>query len=172
MKILFISDRRDGGILRHVRCLRQCLPKDVDTFEIGLGGDEEFAGSSGHDIREFWQLRRIIKNFKPDIVHFHIPVLLMAVYVRFFTRLPIIRSWHTPTAGKEGLKDKIMRWVLGRGCYYLPVSGKTLEGLRQWCPTIKGEVFYNPIRINRQSSGGDLKSNWADWKICRSKGLV
>ncbi|MBR0197633.1 MAG: glycosyltransferase family 4 protein [Kiritimatiellae bacterium] len=147
MKILYISDRRDGGILRHVRCLRECLSPEVETLEIGKGGDEEFAGKSGHDIKEIWQIRRVIKTFKPDIVHFHIPALMMAMYVRLFTRLPVIRSWHTPTTGEEGLKDKVMRWLMGRGCYYLPVSSKTWEGLMRWDSGIKGEVFYNPVRI-------------------------
>lgn len=151
MKILYISDRQDGGILRHVRCLRDCLPSDVKTYEIGRGGDEEFAGISGHNIQEWIQIRRVIRTFKPDIVHFHIPALLMAMYVRLFTRLPVIRSWHTPTDGRESLKDKVMRWVLGRNCYYLPVSEKTWEGLKRWCPNIKGEVFYNSIRINGNS---------------------
>lgn len=151
MKILYISDRRDGGILRHVKCLRECLPPEVSTFEIGLGGNEEFAGKSGHDLKEVWQIRRVIKEFKPDIVHFHIPALLMAVYVRFFTKIPMVRSWHTPTVGKEGLKDKVMRWLLDRDCYYLPVSGATWTGLKRWASGIKGEVFYNPVRIGSSS---------------------
>ena len=153
LKILYISDRRDGGILRHVRCLRECLPPEVETYEIGKGGDEEFVGRNGHDFREWVQIRRVIRAFKPDIVHFHIPALMMMVYVRFFTRLPIIRSWHTPTTGKEGLKAKVMRWLLGRNCYYLPVSTRTWEGLKRWAPSIKGEVFYNPIRINKSEIG-------------------
>ena len=82
MRILFVSDRRDGGIVSHVRCLQQCLPSEVETFTIGKGGDEEFAGKCGHDLREFWQMRRVIKAFRPDIVHFHIPALLMVLYVR------------------------------------------------------------------------------------------
>ena len=158
MKILYISDRHDGGILRHVRCLRQSLSHDVETFEIGLGGDEEFAGRSGHDLREWWQIRRVIRDFKPDVVHFHIPALFMVLYVRLFTRLPIVRSWHTPTGGKEYLKNKLIRLLVGSSCYYLPVSGRTWEGLRKRNPNIKGEVFYNPIRINRSflRSGGGL----------------
>ena len=150
MRILYISDRQDGGILKHVRCLRECLPPEVETFEIGKSGNEEFAGRDGHDIKEVWQICRVIKTFKPDIVHFHIPALMMAMYVRLFTKLPIIRSWHTPTVGKEGLKDKIMRWLLGSRCYYLPVSGATWDGLKRWAPRISGEVFYNPLKIGNR----------------------
>lgn len=148
MRVLYISDRKDGGILRHVRCLRECLPPEVETFEIGNGGDEEFAGKSGHDIREIWQIRRVIRTFHPDIVHFHIPALMMVAYVRFIARLPIVRSWHTPTTGKEGLRRRLIRWWFGRMCFYLPVSGPTWEGLKRWSPRIRGEVFYNPVQID------------------------
>ena len=147
MKILYISDRQDGGILRHVKCLRECLPQEVDTYEIGHGGDEVFAGHNGHDLRELVQIRRVIKNFRPDIIHFHIPVLLMALYVRLFTDIPIVRSWHTPTTGKEGLKRKFMRWLFGKRCYYLPVSKQTWMGLRKWAPSLMGEVFFNPLNL-------------------------
>ena len=147
MKVLLISDRRDGGILRHVRCLRACLPEDVTTYEIGHGGDEEFSGRSGHDMREWMQIRRVIKTFRPDIVHFHIPALLMVLYVRLFTRLPIVRSWHTSTTGKMGLKHWSIIRLFGKRCYYLPVSETTWAGLKRWAPRIKGEVFFNPIRI-------------------------
>ena len=153
MRVLFISDRRDGGILRHVRCLRACLPPEVETYEIGCGADEEFAGQSGHDIREWFQIRRIIRDFKPDIIHFHIPALMMMFYVRCFSKAKIVRSWHTSTTRAEGLKNRIARWLCGRKCYYLPVSSPTFDGLRRWAPGIKGEVFFNPIRIG---SFGDM----------------
>lgn len=147
MKVLYISDRQDGGILRHVKCLRECLPPEVDTYEIGYGGDEEFSGRNGHDFREWFQIRRVIGAFKPDIVHFHIPALMMMLYVRFFSRAKIVRSWHTPTSGTESLKDRVIRWFCGKDCYYLPVSGPTWDGLRRWSPNIKGEVFFNPIQL-------------------------
>jgi len=148
VRVLYISDRRDGGILRHVRCLRECLLPEVEIYEIGHGGDEEFAGKSGHDIREWFQIRRVIRVFKPDIVHFHIPALMMVVYVKVFTKLPIVRSWHTPTTGKESVANKIFRILFGRDCYYLPVSTATWGGLQRWSPRIKGEVFYNPVKID------------------------
>ena len=147
MRILYISDRANGGILRHVKCLRECLPHKVITYQVGHGGDEEFAGRNGHDLREFCQIRRVIKKFKPDVVHFHIPVLLMVLYIRFFTKIPIVRSWHTPTSGKEGLKRKFMRWLFGKKCYYLPVSKQTWAGLRKWESSLKGEVFFNPLNL-------------------------
>lgn len=78
MRVLFVSDRRDGGIKRHVRCLRSCLPPEVEHYTIGE--DEPFSGKSGHDWRELAQICRAVRRFKPDIVHFHTPNLLMATY--------------------------------------------------------------------------------------------
>ena len=159
MRVLYISDRQDGGIVRHVKCLRECLPPEVETYEIGRGGDEEFTGRNGHDYREWFQIRRVIRKFKPDIVHFHIPALMMMLYVRFFSKAKIIRSWHTPTSGTESLKDRVIRWFCGKDCYYLPVSSPTMEGLRRWSSRIKGEVFFNPIQLCGAAMS-DIPKGW------------
>ena len=172
MKILYISDRADGGIARHVGCLRASLPSEAEAYVIGIGGDEEYAGKSGHDLREWWQIRRVIKEFKPDIVHFHIPVLLMTAYVRFFTRLPIVRSWHTPTNRKQSLRDRVVRWLFGPKCYYLPVSGPTWEGLKKWAPGVKGEVFYNPLRISSRGRSSSRELVLGDSPSCGVVGMV
>ncbi len=149
MRILYISDRRDGGILRHVKCLRKCLPPEVESFEIGLGGDEEFAGCSGHDLREFWQIRRVMRRFRPDIVHFHISNLLMAFYVRCFTSVPCVCTWHTPTNRKIKMGVRLFFALIGRRAYYLPVSSVTWKGLKEWLPNARGEVFFNPFKLEK-----------------------
>ena len=153
MRILYISDRRDGGILRHVKCLRKCLPPEVESFEIGLGGEEEFAGRSGHDLREFWQIRRVMRCFRPDIVHFHISNVLMAFYVRFFTSVPCVCTWHTPTNRKIKMGVRLFFSLLGRRAYYLPVSSFTWNGFKEWLPRAKGEVFFNPLRFKKPLPG-------------------
>ena len=159
-----------GGIAAHVKCLTESLPPDVERYVIGIGGDEEFAGRNGHDIREWFQIRRVIKTFKPDVVHFHIPNLVMALYLRVRTLKPsnpqtlklsnpqtlepsnpqtfsLVCSWHTPTNRKLGLGQRLFFWLLGKDCYYLPVSTPTWEGLKRCLPWAKGEVFFNSIRI-------------------------
>lgn len=146
-KILFISDRRDGGILRHVKCLRECLPPEVETYEIGYGGDEEFAGRNGHDIREFFQIRRVIRDFKPDIVHLHSIPLFMALHLKFFTDIPKVCSLHTPSALRVA-KDRHILNIIVQPCYFLAVSKKTWERFLLNYPGVKGEVFYNPIHIS------------------------
>ena len=172
--MLYISDRRAGGIAGHVKCLTECLPPDVERYVIGIGGEEPFAGRSGHDLREFFQIRRVIREFKPDVVHFHIPNLFMALYVRvqglrskvqgwlrtFLCKsnnrtisnqtIAVICSWHTPTNHPPGMGQRLFFRLLGEDCYYLPVSTPTWDGLRKWLPYAKGEVFFNPIRVPRR----------------------
>ena len=152
MKVLYIGDRWTGGIVSHVKCLTESLPPEVERYVIGFGGNEAFAGRNGHDVRELFQIRRVIKTFKPDVIHFHIPNLFMALYlriVRLFGLLDcsIVCSWHTPTDRKLSFGKRLFFWLLGKDCYYLPVSLATWEGLRKWLPYAKGEVFFNPVRI-------------------------
>ncbi len=152
MKILFISAKQDGGILRHVKCLRGCLPSSVETYEIGLGGNEGFAGRNGHDLREFCQIRLVIRSIGPNVVHFHISNVLMALYVGVFTSLPCVCSWHTPTSRKMSLGIRLFFALLGRRVYFLPVSSVTWKGLKAWLPYARGEVFFNSLRLEKPLS--------------------
>lgn len=144
MRILYVSDRQKGGIKNHVQCLRRCLPEDVEHYTIGE--DEPHAGKNGHDIREFFQIRRVIKSFRPDIVHFNGLPLFMAIYVKFFTKLPSIISLHTPYDVKIGFGTWFRNWLM-RKSYFLPVSGPTWRGFKRYFPKARGEVFFNPIEI-------------------------
>lgn len=146
MRVLFISDRNPGGIVTHVRTLLSCLRAEgVECYAIGE--DEPFAGTSGHDWREWAQIRRLVKTFKPQVIHFHIPNLVMAFYARFFTRCKIVCSWHTPTSGKMRSGERLFCQILGKRGFYLPVSRTTYEGMERQICRMKGEVFYNPLQI-------------------------
>jgi len=129
---------------------------------IGIGGDGPFAGRNGHDIREWFQIRRVISEFKPDVVHFHVPILLMAVYVKIFFRGKLVCSWHLPTdAESQRMGEKVFLKLVGLNCYFLPVSNVTWKGLRHWLPHVQGEVFFNPVRIGSLEvwKFGSLPSN-------------
>lgn len=142
MRVLIIGDRGGGGVLNYVRTLQACMPPEVVVKTIN---GEEFAGRNGHDIREWFQIRSICKRFKPDVVHFNVPVLFMALYVRLFTHAKIVCSWHMPTTARNPSRsNKCFFKVLGSKCYYLPVSSVTWSGLKRWLPNAEGEVFFNP----------------------------
>lgn len=151
-RILLVSDRRNGGILNHVRCLLTCLRSDgaIPCYAIGL--DVPFAGTSGHDVREWVQVRHVMQDFRPDIIHFHTPNLLMALYVRLHNlwsrhNVSVVCSWHTPTNHPPSFGQWVFFWLLGPACYYLPVSTPTWNGFRKWLPKARGEVFFNPVRL-------------------------
>ncbi len=145
MRILYISDRGSGGIKNHVQCLRRCLPQDVGCYTIGE--DEPFTGASGHSFAEWKQIRRVVKNFKPDVIHLHTLPLLMCLYLRLFARrIPRFVSLHTPGDRKPPFKERILHWLVAPA-YYLPVSSVTWQGFQQWYKGVKGEVFFNPIEI-------------------------
>ena len=150
MRVLFIGDRNVGGIQSHLQCLMKALPGEVVSYAIGE--NEAFAGRNGHDVREWWQIRRVIHDFHPDVVHFQIPNLLMALYVRWYNlwarrKLAVVCSWHTPTNHPPCLGQRVFFWLLGPACYYLPVSTPTWNGLRKWLPKAWGKVFFNPVRL-------------------------
>lgn len=147
MKVLYISDRRMGGIVSHVKCLTECLPPEVERYVIGVGGDEEFAGTSGHDWREWFQIRRVIKTFRPDVIHFNTIPLFMALYVKFFWKGGVVCAIHTPSGAKKIAWDRaLLNWAI-EPCYWLPVSGANWRNFKARYPKARGEVFFNPIRI-------------------------
>ena len=157
MRILYISDRGKGGIKNHVKCLLECL-KGVDGVETYcIGEDEAFAERSGHDFAEWKQIRRVIKTFKPDIIHLHTLPFLMCLYIKLFVRAPLFVSLHTPWDNKPSLKDRILHWLV-KGAYYLPVSSVTWNGFKKWVKGINGEVFFNPIIINDTMRHRNIKN--------------
>lgn len=152
MRILYISDRGSGGIKNHVQCLRRCLPQDVGCYTIGE--DESFTGASGHSFAEWKQIRRVVKNFKPDVIHLHTLPLLMCLYLRLFERrIPRFVSLHTPGDRKPPLKERVLHWLVAPA-YYLPVSSVTWQGFQKWHKGVKGEVFFNPIEVPSFEFGG------------------
>lgn len=115
---------------------------------IGEGGDEPFAGASGHDWREWFQIRRVIKRFKPDVTHFHTNPLFMELYVKLFFRGRVVCSIHTPSVSKHPeFSRRLVNWA-AEPCYWLPVSDENWRSFKACYPKAKGEVFYNSIRIN------------------------
>ena len=148
MKVLYISDRRMGGIVNHVKCLTECLPPEVERYVIGEYGDEPFAGKSGHSIREWFQIRRVIKRFRPDVIHFNTIPLFMALYVKLFWKGGVVCSIHTPSNPKPRFSRRLVNWAV-QPCYWLPVSDANWKRFKAYHPGVKGEVFYNPIKIAR-----------------------
>ena len=152
MRILYISDRGKGGIKNHVRCLLECL-KGVEGIETYcIGEDEPFAGKSGHDFAEWKQIRRVIKTFKPDLIHFHTIPFFMGLYVKGFVNKPVFVSVHTKFSIRTSLKECVLRWFV-KGAFYLPVSKTVVDELKKYLKSDEYEVFYNPVKISKEDKG-------------------
>lgn len=147
VRVLLIGDRGVGGIKSYAKTLSDCLKGFTPCFN--LGEDELFIGRNGHDIRDWFQIRRIVREFRPDIIHVNKFSLMMLLYLKFFTQIPRVVSLHMSYDRRLSIKDRILFWAL-RPCYFLPVSSATWAGFRAHYPAAKGEVFFNPIRLALQ----------------------
>lgn len=143
LRVLYVSDRLQGGIKAHVRCLRATLPEDVEAHVIGE--DEPFAGKSGHDWKEWRQIRRVVRVFRPDVIHFHTCPLLMVLWVSF-SGIPCVVSLHVLLGIRPNLIDRLVIWLLSPRLF-LPVSGAVWAYFRRWYPKARGQVFFNPLDI-------------------------
>ena len=174
MRILYvINTGLVGGLQRHVLCLMESLkgiaetavvinteiePQVVDMFA-GKGMKVyRLHGKSGHDWRIVGLFRKVIQDFKPDIIHAHGLPLFCLIYLCLFNRrIPVLHSLHTPSQKPslmQWLPWKLLEW---RVAYWLPVSSSTWAHFKKWHPRMKGEVFYNPLIIGESNGGGGAK---------------
>ena len=101
VRVLYITDGGPGGVSSHVRCLTQCL-KGVAEVKVcityrttALKEMLEEDGTpyvccdckNGHDLRLLFKVRKVIREFKPEVIHFHDIPLLAALYVKMLRRL-------------------------------------------------------------------------------------
>ena len=84
-----LGDWGPGGILNHTKCLLKELRACGGVEVYCIGEDEPYVGGKyqGHDIRKLFQLRRVIKKFKPDVVHVQKFCLVNFFYLKFFTSM-------------------------------------------------------------------------------------
>ena len=164
-----------GGLQAHVKCLMQSLadvaetavvinteidPKVVSLFEDAGLKLYRLRGTSGHDWRVVGRFKKVLEDFKPDVVHAHGLPFLVAVWmwwqrlVSATTRgrvgygVPVIHSLHTLPQKPKGI-GRLEWFVLDRLVdYYLPVSTFTRENFTKYHPRARGEVFFNPLRLS------------------------
>ena len=173
MRILYITDGGPGGVSSHVRCLTQCL-KDVAEVMVCItyGSDAlkkmlDEDGTpycwcrcrNGHDLRLLLKVRRLIREFRPEVIHFHDIPLLVALYVKIlrwsrrWRGIGVVSTIHTPSAAHHlQFSRAAVNWAV-EPCYWLPVSGPNWRNFKTRYPKARGEVFYNPIRIGNREQG-------------------
>lgn len=164
VRVLYvINTGQVGGLQAHVRCLMQSLqgvaetavvinaeidPKLIPMFEDAGLKVYRLGGRNGHDLRVVGRFKRVLEDFKPDVIHAHGLPFFCAVWLMFNKRVPLLHSLHTPPRKPYG-KGLLEWFVLDRLVdYWLPVSTSTWTEFKKWHPKAKGEVFFNPIRID------------------------
>ncbi len=165
MKVLYILPTGlMGGMERHVRCLALAL-RGAAECRVLIIGDEGPLGRTmradgidvvalgcrnGHDWRIFPRLHRVLREFRPDVVHAQNPILFPSLYFKSVDRrTPYLLSIHTPTRREGTLRHLLWSWLGRRVDYHLPVSSATWRNFLDVFPFAagKGEVFFNPLRL-------------------------
>lgn len=173
MRILYvINTGLMGGLQMHVKCLMQALkgiaetvvainveidPQLLSTFEQEGLKVYRLGGRSGHDWRVVGRFKKVLTDFKPDVIHAHGLPFFCAVWLlcsrifkssRSLASIPILHSIHTTPSKPRG-KGYLESFVLNRLVdYWLPVSTPTWAAFKKWHPKAKGEVFFNPLRLS------------------------
>jgi len=165
MRILYIIDRGIlGGIQRHVQCLANCLCKEHEVAicivgDLGPLGEQlqneglrlfALHGRNGHDFAILPRFEKMIREFRPDVIHGHVMPILGSFWLRFFHReIPFVISLHTcPSKPNPMSPAYLLGPLLRKPDYLLPVSRSTWEACLRWHPKSVGEVFYNPVIVD------------------------
>jgi glycosyltransferase involved in cell wall biosynthesis len=101
------------------------------------------------DPRAIWKLKRMIKDFKPDIVHSHmIHANLLARITRVFTRMPVLIS--TAHNTNEGGKIRMLMYRLTDSLCNLMtnVSQDAVDSFIQKGASTKKKIIFVPNGIN------------------------
>ena len=173
MKVLYLINAGImGGRERHVMTLVRSLPKEIEYCICAVSAGEAteamqaaglnvrvLGGCNGHDVRVFPRFIRLLREFKPDVVHAHSGALIPYIVMRFFPRIALVQSVHGPSvSGAEWAARRksvawkvksILSWILERKPdYYLPVSQATWDEFKIVHPDAKGEVFFNALNLD------------------------
>lgn len=173
MKVLYlIKAGIMGGRERHVLTLARSLPKEVEACVCAVSAGETteamaaagldvrvLGGRNGHDPRILPRFIRLLREFKPDVVHAHTGALIPYIVMRFFPKIALVQSVHGPSvSGAElavlrksfawKIKSILVRILERKPDYCLPVSQATWDEFKIVNPDAKGEVFFNALNLD------------------------
>lgn len=173
MRVLyFINAGIMGGRERHVHTLVKSLPPYVEYCVCAVSAGEAteamaadgvnvvvLGGKNGHDFKIYRRFKRLLKTFKPDVVHAHATALLPFIALRSLKSVPVVLSIHGPStsigennAQQKRLLARIKSWLLDvlqrHPDYYLPVSKATWRDFLTVMPMAQGEVLYNALNLS------------------------
>ena len=175
MRILMLTTENSliDGINRHIVAISNGLSNlgvEVAVCTTHAGGDlarvladagirvYALGCANGHDIRLLWRFWKVMRSFKPDIVHVHVLALVERIVLSyFFRRVPKVFTTHgiSDSAPVRTLRQKLEKFILRmtplRNVHGIYIS----EGVRRHYGG-NGDVVYNPIEVKERAESHKL----------------
>ena len=137
------------------------LPEGELNFALKGVGVESFSlnARNGHDVRIVLAFYKLMREFRPDVVHCHVMALLERIVASiFFRKKKYITTIHGISDDEEsGSPKRYIENFLNR-IFNLPVSYTLYisEGVRDFflnksCYSVASEVCYNPISFSNSN---------------------
>ncbi|MFH1012728.1 MAG: glycosyltransferase family 4 protein [Candidatus Peregrinibacteria bacterium] len=106
-----------------------------------------------HDPRHYFELKRLLRNEKPDLVHLHLwnpGACRWAFFAATREKAPVVTTEHDPFELK-GLKRAVKKMCLKRTAHTIAVSETGRRDLQEWygIPDEKVSVVHNGIELER-----------------------
>lgn len=131
------------------------IEEDVDATPITRSATSGIINSQPLSFRYFWDLRRILKNYRPDIVHFHYPNPLVAFYLMLLLKktTKLIVHWHSDVVAQRVMAKIISpleKYLLKKATVVIATSEdyKNYSNLLRSC---KEKVVIIPCSINERN---------------------
>ncbi len=159
----------DEGFEVGIACLKpRQFPQMMQTENIAI---YNLAMSNRFDLRPVWQLIRIVRQERYQIIHAHLPrSLFLAAIVSLFTGIPLVYHTHSPTSRdstnrrKDRINALVERIAMTWCDAVIPVShslGRYVRG--QGVRDTK--VFVVPNGVPLRPARAELKAEQSGWVI-------
>ena len=132
--------------------------EDIDGVSIVRASSTGILASQPISIKYFWELRRYIRLFDPDVIHFHYPNPLGALYLNLLIgyKRKLIVHWHSDIVAQKNLyrlikpiekkileKDPASSWIRASVCRSFPSDFRCIVSI-PWAVTFRGSLTATP----------------------------
>lgn len=117
---------------------------------------------NGHDPRILSRFYSVIKDFKPDIIHAHVPAIMEYVYLRLFaSKIPIVKTIHGISlenllgSHTNTIKNKIFQYITK---FVTPTIAQDIyvsKGVKDFYQNLNGKVIYNPFTFTESRNNSN-----------------
>lgn len=171
MRILYLinSSSLADGIARHIISLCEYFVKrdDVEVAVCVTHDNGEFPdllqkmgvmvyvlrASHGHDIKIFRAFHKVMKEFKPSLIHSHVMALNIRIYLAVMARkIPVVKTLHMMRGGQKTIIVCIKKFIINlfklNVVKYLAVSSGVRDAFKDhYGKNCDLSVIYNPVSL-------------------------